>query len=175
VHALGNPHYLLDPLNVKIVAANIADHFTRVDPSSAEIFRANLQRFNQTLDARLAEWTRQLAPYSGAHIVTYHRDFVYLTQRFNLNVLETLESKPGIAPSPAHLAGVISKMKAQHAGVIIVQPYQNRRTAETVARQTNATVLDISQQPGAIPNTDSYFAMMDYLVHTLATALEKAR
>jgi zinc/manganese transport system substrate-binding protein len=175
VHALGNPHFLLDPVNVKTVVANMADHFAQVDPSSAAMFRTNLDRFNRTLDSKLAEWTRQLAPYRGAPIVTYHRDFVYLAHRFNLDILETLESKPGIAPSPAHLATVISAMKARHAGVIIVQPYQNRRTAETVARQTNAIVLDISQQPGAIANTDTYFAMMDNLVRTLAAALEKAK
>ena len=140
VHALGNKHFLMDPENVKIVATSIAAHLERVDPSSAAIFRANLTRFKQSLDAKMAEWTRQLDPYRGAKIVTYHRDFVYLAARFNLQVLETLESKPGIAPSPSHLAAVISAMKGQHAGVIIVQPYQNRRTAETVARQTNATV-----------------------------------
>jgi zinc/manganese transport system substrate-binding protein len=175
VHALGNPHFLLDPLNVKIVAANIADHLASVDPSSATIFQGNLEKFNRTLDAKLAEWTRQLAPYRGARIVTYHRDFVYLAERFNLEVLETLESKPGIAPSPAHLAQVISAMKARHSRVIIVQPYQNRRTAETVARQTGAVVLDISQQPGAIPNTETYFTLMDYLVRTLATGLENTK
>jgi zinc/manganese transport system substrate-binding protein len=175
VHALGNPHFLLDPENVKTVAAGIADHLGRVDPSSAAIFRTNLARFTQTLDSRMAEWTRQLGPYRGAKIVTYHRDFVYLANRFNLQILETLESKPGIAPSPAHLATVISAMKTNHARVIIVQPYQNRKTAETVARQTEGMVLDISQQPGAIPNTDTYFSMMDYLVRTLANALETTR
>jgi hypothetical protein len=108
-------------------------------------------------------------------IVTYHRDFVYLAERFNLEVLETLESKPGIAPSPSHLATVIGAMNARHAGVIIVQPYQNRRTAETVARQAHASVLDLSQQPGAIPNTETYFALMDHLIQTLAAALEKAK
>lgn len=175
VHALGNPHFLLDPLNVKTVAASIASHLGQVDPSSAAIFRANLDRFNRALDGKLAEWTRQLGPYRGARIVTYHRDFVYLAERFNLQILETLESKPGIAPSPAHLAAVISAMKAQHARVIIVQPYQNRRTAETVARQTSGVVLDISQQPGAIASTETYFGMMDYLVRTLATALENTK
>ncbi len=175
VHALGNPHFLMDPVNVKVAAASIAEHLARADPALAATFRANLAAFNRTLDAKLAEWTRQLQPYAGARIVTYHRDFAYLAERFKLEIVETLESKPGIAPSPAHLAAVISAMRAQHAGVIIVQPFQNRRTAETVARQTNAVVLDISQQPGAIPGTDTYFAMMDYMVRTLAAALEKAR
>ena len=89
---------------------------------------------------------------------------------FGLNVVETLEPKPGIAPSPAHLAQVIGKMKSTNAKVILVQPYQNRRTAETVARQTGAVVLDVSQQPGARGNTATYFDMMDNLVNTLARA-----
>jgi zinc/manganese transport system substrate-binding protein len=171
VHALGNPHYLIDPVNVKIVAREIADHLAQIDPRSAAQYQANLAAFNAKVDAKLAEWQKQLAPFKGAKIVTYHRDFVYLAQRFNLEVLETLEPKPGIAPSPSHLAKVISAMKAANARVILVQPYQNRRTAETVARQTGAVVLDIPQQPGARPNTPTYFDMMDYLVSTLAAGL----
>jgi ABC-type Zn uptake system ZnuABC Zn-binding protein ZnuA len=136
------------------------------------MFQANLSRFNSTLDGRLADWQRQLAPYRGAKIVTYHNDFLYFVTRFGLVVAATLEPKPGIAPSPAHLAGVISTMRADNIKVILVQSFQNRRTAETVARQTGASVLDMSQQPGAIANTNSYFQLMDSLVRTLATGLQ---
>ena len=172
VHALGTPHFLIDPLNAKIVAGNIAEHLSRVAPASASAFRANLAAFNSAVDAKLVEWQKQLAPYQGAKIVTYHKDFVYLADRFGLEVAETLEPKPGIAPSPAHIAGVITTMRAQNAKVIIVQPYQNRKTAETVARQTGATVLDISQQPGAIKGTDSYIDLMDHVVRTLVSGLQ---
>jgi ABC-type Zn uptake system ZnuABC Zn-binding protein ZnuA len=103
--------------------------------------------------------------------VTYHRDFIYLAERYKLTVVETLEPKPGIAPSPSHLAEVITAMKTQHARVILVQSFQNRRTAETVARQTDGIVVDISQQPGAMPNTDTYFTMMDAIVGAIAKAL----
>ena len=171
VHSLGNPHFLMDPLNAKIVAAQIADHFSKVAPQSADVFKANRDKFHATLDAKLAEWQKQLAPFRGAKIVTYHRDFVYFAQRFGLEILETLEPKPGIAPSPAHLAKVITSMQSQKGHVILVQPYQNRKTAETVARQTGATVLEMPQQPGAIKNVSNYFEMMDYLVNTLANAL----
>jgi zinc/manganese transport system substrate-binding protein len=171
VHPFGNPHFLIDPVNVKLIVAQMADHFSQVDPKSAELYQANLKKFTAALDLKLAEWQRQLAPYRGAKIVTYHKDFPYLAERFNLEVAETLEPKPGIAPSPSHLAVVIEKMKAEHVRVILVQPYQNRKTAETVARQTGAVVLDIPQQPGALKNTDTYFELMDYLVHTLATGL----
>ena len=172
VHALGNPHFLVDPLNAKIVAANIADHLSRVAPASASVFKANLAAFNTAIDAKLAEWQKQLTPYQGAKIVTYHKDFVYLADRFNLEIVETLEPKPGIAPSPSHLAQVIATMRSSNAKVIIVQPYQNRKTAETVARQTGATVLDISQQPGAIKGTDSYIDLMDHVVKTLVNGLQ---
>lgn len=173
VHSMGNPHFLLDPANVKIIAGHIADHFARVDPKSAALYQANLRTFNATLDTKLVEWQRQLAPYKGAKIVTYHKDFPYLAERFGLVVVETLEPKPGIAPSPAHLAKVIGTMKAAGAYVILVQPYQNRKTAETVARQTGAVVLDMPQQPGAAKNTATYFALMDHIVASLAAAFQR--
>lgn len=171
IHSLGNPHFLIDPMNAKIVASDIATHLSQVDPKSAAMYKANEKKFSDAIDAKFAEWQKQLAPFKGAKIVTYHRDFVYFANRFGLEILETLEPKPGIAPSPAHLAKVISAMQAEKARVILVQPYQNRKTAETVARQTNATVLDMPQQPGAIRNIDSYIDMMDHLVTTLANAL----
>jgi ABC-type Zn uptake system ZnuABC Zn-binding protein ZnuA len=175
VHALGNPHFMLDPLNVRLIAAQIADHLAQIDGGAADQYRANLRSFNARLDTKLAEWQGQLARFRGASIVTYHRDFVYLAARFGLVVAATLEERPGISPSPAHLAEVISTMRAQNAHVILVQPFQNRRTAETVARQTGATVLDMPQQPGVAPNTDTYFDLMDYLVRTLAGALGQGR
>jgi zinc/manganese transport system substrate-binding protein len=172
VHALGNPHFLIDPGNAKIVAANIVAHLGKVDPAGAATYAANLKKFNDALDARTAEWTKTLAPHKGAKVVTYHNDFVYFAARFGLQVVETLEPKPGIAPSPAHLARVISEMKSKNARVVLVQPYQNRKTAETVARQAGAVVLDVSQQPGAMKNTDTYIAMMDNLVNSVAAALK---
>ena len=171
VHSLGNPHFMIDPVTVRIIARNIADHLTQIDPKNAATYNGNLTRFNTKLDAKYADWQKELAPYRGARIVTYHKDFVYFSDRFGLTIVDELEPKPGIAPSPAHLAQVISKMKATNARVILVQPFQNRKTAETVARQTGAVVLDVPEQPGAAPNTTTYFEMMDNLVHTLAGGL----
>lgn len=175
VHAKGNPHFLEDPVNVRIVAQTIADHLAQVDTKSAAVYKANLAKFYATLDAKSATWAKQLAPFKGAKIVTYHRDFTYFAERYGLNVVETLEAKPGIAPSPAHIADVIGSMKTNNAKVILVQPFQNRKTAETVARQTNAAILDMSLEPGAIKGTDDYFANMDYIVNTLAAALQGAK
>ena len=172
VHALGNPHFLIDPKNAKIVAANIAQHLSRVDPAGAAMYAANLKKFSDAVDAKTAVWEKTLAPFAGAKIVTYHNDFIYFANRFGLKVIATLEPKPGIAPSPSHVANVISTMKSNNAHLLLVQPYQNRKTAENIARQTNGVVLDVSQQPGAIKNTDTYIAMMDNLVTTIANGLK---
>src|SRR5205823_5098040 len=171
IHSLGNPHFMIDPVTVKIVARNIANHFAQIDPKNAATYSTNLAKFNMRLDGKLTEWQKQLAAYRGAKIVTYHRDFIYLAQRFGLSIVDELEPKPGIAPSPAHLARVIGEMKSSNAKVILVQPFQNRKTAETVARQTGASVLDTPQQPGAVRNTTTYFDMLDNLVRALGTGL----
>jgi len=170
IHSLGNPHFMVDPVSAKIVARNIASHFSQLDPKNAAIYQSNLARFNARIDSKLADWQKQLAPYRGVKIVTYHRDFIYLAQRFGLIIVDELEPKPGIAPSPAHLAQVIGEMKRANAKVILVQPFQNRKTAETVARQTGASVLDTPQQPG-VSGTTTYFDMVDNIVRALATGL----
>ena len=171
IHSLGNPHFMIDPTAVKTVARNIATHFAQLDPKNASAYNANLARFNSRLDAKLADWQKQLAPYRGAKIVTYHRDFIYFAQRFGLTIVDELEPKPGISPSPAHLAQVIGEMKRNNVKVILVQPFQNRKTAETVARQTGARVVDAPQQPGAASNSASYFDNMDNLVRAIAAGL----
>ncbi len=89
---------------------------------------------------------------------------------FNIDVF--LEPKPGIPPSPSHLAEVIEQMKAQKIKAIIVEPYHNRKIAEKVAQSTGAKVVDFAQFPGALPNTDTYVKLIDALVNNLAAALK---
>jgi zinc/manganese transport system substrate-binding protein len=170
IHSKGNPHFLTDPLNAKIVAANIADHLAQVDPGNAATYKANLAKFDAQIDTRLAQWKLALAPYAGAKIVTYHKDFPYFAERFGIQIVENLEPKPGISPSPSHLAQVIQTMKSANAHVIIVQPFQNAKTAETIARQTGAKVLLLPQQPGAIAQDITYFDMVNRMVTQMADA-----
>jgi len=175
IHAMGNPHYLVDPENAKIVAHHIADAFSNLDPANQEAYAANAKRFSSVLDAKLSEWQAKLAPFKGQQLVSYHNSWVYFAERFGLKIELFLEPKPGIPPSPSHLASVIAKMKETGARVIIVDPYLNRKTAETVARGTGATVVDVSQFPGGVKGTDTYTALLDYLVNALAKAFEEKK
>jgi len=167
IHAAGNPHFLTDPLNGKIVAAHIARSLAQLDPGDAAVFSANLRKFEARLDAKLAEWQRLLAPYRGQPIVTYHNFWIYFGQRFGFPMDVFLEPKPGIPPTPAHLAEVITKMKAAKMKLIAVQPYQNRKTADTVAGRTGAVVLDWPSFPGG-KGTENYEDWIDFLVQSIA-------
>lgn len=172
VHAAGNPHFMSDPENGKIVAEHIANAFCQLDPKGCDQFRGNLKKFEAELDAKIAEWEKTLAPYKGKEVVSYHNMWPYFAARFGLKMDMFLEPKPGIPPTPAHLAEVITHMKTDNAKVIIVQPYQNRKTAETVAHHTDATVVDFA----TFPNTDeTYTAWLDGLVNSLAKAFAQTK
>ncbi len=173
IHAAGNPHFLVDPENAKIVAHHIADAFSGLDAANKEYYEANAKRFMAAIDTRLSEWQAKLAPFQGQQVVAYHNSWRYFAERFGLKIEIFLEPKPGIPPSPAHLAIVMARMKDVNARVVIVDPYLNRKTAETVARGTGAKVVNVTQFPGGVKGTEGgYIALMDYLVNSLATALE---
>ncbi|MCX8090420.1 MAG: metal ABC transporter substrate-binding protein [Verrucomicrobiae bacterium] len=176
IHALGNPHYLTDPANARIVAHHIADAFGQLDPPNKDFYAENARRFVAALEAKLLEWQRIMAPHRGRQIVAYHNSWPYFAARFGLKIELFLEPKPGIPPSPSHLANVMAQMKERNARVILVEPYLNRRTAETVARDTGAVVVEVTQFPGGVKGTEGgYLALMDYLVNTLARALEATK
>ena len=176
IHAAGNPHFMIDPVNAKIVAAHIAEAFCKLDAGSCGAFRANLKAFGDRLDAKLAEWLRILAPFKGRRVVAYHNSWPYFSERFGVKVDLFLEPKPGIPPSPSHLAEVIARMKEEHVQVIFLEPHLKRQTAEAVARNTGAIIVDVSHFPGGVKGTEKgYLELLDRIVQTLARALAEAR
>lgn len=172
IHAAGNPHFMVDPINGKIAAGHICDALCKLDASSCDYFRGNLTKFNAKIDAKLVEWQNMLSPFRGRQLVAYHNTWPYFGRRFGLNIELFLEPKPGIPPTPANLASVMSRMTEDHIHVILVEPYQNRKTAETVAAKTGATVVDVAQFPGCLKSAENdYIGLIDDLVTSIAQAL----
>jgi ABC-type Zn uptake system ZnuABC Zn-binding protein ZnuA len=113
-----------------------------------------------------------MLPFKGQNVVAYHDSWPYFAHRFGVNIDTFLEPKPGIPPSPSHLAEVIEKMKAQKIKAIIIEPFHDRKIAEKVASATGAKVVEFAQYPGALSGTDSYVKLIDKLVASLAAALK---
>ncbi len=171
IHAAGNPHFMIDPVNAAIVADHIADSLGRLDPKNDSKYKDNAHRFKVQLEAKTTEWVKKLSPFKGQHVVTYHNSWPYFSQRFGVLIDVFLEPKPGIPPTPAHLAEVINKIKNDKIRVILVEPHLNRKTAENVAAQTGATVVDVCQFPGGLKGTDgNYIALLETIVDSLASA-----
>jgi ABC-type Zn uptake system ZnuABC Zn-binding protein ZnuA len=172
IHAAGNPHFMVDPMNGKVAADHIASAFSALDPRNAAAYQANLKKFQDTLAERMPVWEKKFEPFKGQQVVAYHNSWLYFGERFGLKIDLFLEPKPGVPPTPTHLAEVITQMRAGKVHVIIVDPYLNRRTAETVASRTDATVVDVTQFPGGIKGTEGgYIALMDHLVNSISGAL----
>ncbi len=172
VHALGNPHFAIDPIIAKTIAQHIAQSLAAVDPPNAAYYDANYRKFEATINAKLQEWGAAMLPFKGQHVVAYHDSWPYFAHRFGVEIDTFLEPKPGIPPSPSHLAEVIGQVKAQKMKAIIVEPFHDRKIAEKVASATGAKVVDFAQYPGAIPNTETYEKLMDALVSRLSAALK---
>ena len=172
VHASGNPHFMVDPIIAKTVAAHIARAFANADPANAGVYQANERKFETTIDAKLQEWGRVMLPFRGQHLAAYHDDWLYFAHRFGFEIDVFLEPKPGVPPSPSHLVEVISKIKEQHIKAILVEPYHNRKIAEKVASPTGAHVVETAQYPEALPDTTTYVQLIDVLVSRISAALK---
>src|SRR6476660_6978209 len=118
IHIYGNPHYWLDPLNGKVIARNITNGLERIDPSNKSFYEANLQSFFGKVDLKLKEWTAKMAPYKGSKIIAYHNEWVYFERRFGLQIVDFMEPKPGIPPSPSQLVKVIKEVQSNNIKVI---------------------------------------------------------
>lgn len=172
VHALGNPHFAIDPIIAKTIAQHIAQSFSAIDAPNAATYGGNYKKFEAAINAKLQEWGAAMLPFKGQHVVAYHDSWPYFAHRFGVEIDVFLEPKPGIPPSPAHLAEVIEQMKAQKIKAIIVEPFHDRKIAEKVASSSGAKVVDFAQYPGGLPGTDSYVKLIDKLVANLSGALQ---
>ncbi len=175
VHPYGNPHYQLDPANAKIIASNIVAGLVRVDIKDQGYFEQRMADFDKRVDEKLAQWTQMMAPYRGAKVVTYHKSWDYFAQRFGFDVIGTMEPKPGVPPSPAHLAQLITLMQTAHCKLLIKEPFYPENLTRVVGEKTGATVVVLPESPGGAPGTDDYFSFMDYDVGRVAAALAATR
>ena len=172
IHIFGNPHYWLDPENGKVIAKNICDGLCRVSPENKLFFEANLQAFDSKIDLKLKEWETKMLPYKGQQIIAYHNEWCYFETRFGLKIVDFLEPKPGIPPSPSQLVKVIGEVKADKIKAIITSPYFTTSSSELVGKQTGAKTVVMATSVGAFDNIKTYFDLFDYNISKLTEAFK---
>jgi zinc/manganese transport system substrate-binding protein len=172
VHRFGNPHYWLDPRNIRVMLGEIVTSLSKVSPEDEQLFRTNADNYLKKLEAKIAEWEETMKPLKGSKVVTFHKSWPYFANWLGLNVVDQVEPKPGIQPSPSHTAELIQKVRGGGIKAIIVEPFYDTSAPEQLARSSSAKILRLTTSVGGVDNTNDYIAMMDYNISTLAAALK---
>ncbi|MBK7860899.1 MAG: zinc ABC transporter substrate-binding protein [Archangiaceae bacterium] len=167
IHPMGNPHYWLPPVNAVRIAKGISGRLAQLRPADKAYFDAQLQKFVAELKARAPQWEAQARKLSGVKVVTYHKSWSYVTRWLNLDEQGYIENRPGIAPSPDHLATLIALMKEQKVAKVIVEDFYNRSIADMVAEKAGARVVAAPSDVGARPAIKSYLDLVDALLTEL--------
>lgn len=175
VHPLGNPHYWMDPDNGRRVAKGIATKLGTMQPADAQYFMQRFDDFSKRLADAEKRWEEQMKPLRGLKVVTYHRSFPNLAKHFGLNVIGYIEPRPGIPPTPGHTIEVIQTMKREGAKLILVEPYFDLKTPDSIARETGGKVLVLPPSVGGVPEATDYFKLFDYDIGLLVKAYNETK
>lgn len=171
VHPYGNPHYWVSRENLEQVVENIASGLIRVSPSDAGQFEKNkvayLERVGEVFDGL----HQRLDPFKGTKVIEYHQSWDYFCSEFGLEIVGSLEPKPGIPPSPAHLEELVSWAKHEGARLVLVEPYYPKRPVEFVARETGAKVLRLPFYTGGAEGVDGFLENLTRNVDQIVAAL----
>jgi ABC-type Zn uptake system ZnuABC Zn-binding protein ZnuA len=172
VHPQGNPHYWLDPDNGRRIAKGIAGKLAQLDPENASYFQQRFQDFDKRLTAAEQNWDAQMRPYTGRKVVTYHNSWPNFARHFKLNVVGYVEPRPGIPPSPGHTLELIQAMRRDKIKIIMVEPYFDLKTPDSIARETGGKVLVMTPSVGGEKPVTDYFKLFDYDINLLVNAFK---
>lgn len=172
VHPFGNPHYWLDPENGRRIARGIEQKLAEMQPSEAAYFEQRFQDFNKRLVEAQKRWESEMAPLRGRRVVTYHRSWPNFLKRFGLVAMGEVEPRPGIPPSPGHTVELIQMMRRENVKIILVEPYFDLKTPNSIARETGGQVVVLLPSVGGEKEVTDYFKLFDYDIALLKRAFQ---
>lgn len=161
VHAAGNPHIQTDARNFLPIAQALSARLSELDPANAAVYRSRLQDFTQKWQAALLRWEKQAAPLKGQAIVVQHAGFPYLINWLGLKQLATLETKPGMEPSVAHLSQVLEQLQQHPARMVIRAAYQSDKPSAWIAERAHIPAVTLPFSVGGTDAAKDLFSLFD--------------
>ena len=166
LHPYGNPHIQTDPRTIGAAAADLVQRIVQLDPANAAEYQKRYTDFKTRWDAAIQKWQQEAAPLKGMKLIAYHDGWVYMTTWLGLDIVGFLEPKPGIPPSPSHLADLIAQVKSQGVQGIIYTPYEDEQAPEWLSQRAGVPKAVIADTVGA-DNDKDLFQMYDQMVNQL--------
>jgi len=122
------------------------------------------------LVSRLGGWLKTAEVFRGQRMICYHKNWVYLEDRFSVTCADFVEAKPGIPPTPRHVASLIQRMKTEGLGVVLAASYFDARKVDSVTRRAGGQGVILPMSPGVQAEAPDYFSLVDLWVESLASA-----
>ena len=172
VHAAGNPHIQQDPNNIAQVADAMTKRLSEIDAPNAAYYQARHKDFAARWSAATKKWEQQIAPLKGVAIIEHHKNMEYLLHWVGLRQVGTLEPKPGVEPSAAHLSGLLNQLQRQPAKMVLRAAYQDGRASQWLAERAHIPAVVLPFTVGGDERAKDLFSLFD---DTVARLLEAAK
>jgi zinc/manganese transport system substrate-binding protein len=172
IHPAGNPHIHLDPRNIARVAEVLAGRLAEIDQANASEYQKRAESFRQRWSAAMERWRTQAARLKNVPLVVYHKDFSYFVNWAGMREIGSLEPKPGIPPTPSHLAQLVEQMKRSPAKVIVYSPYNNPKAAEFLSQQANIPAVMMPFTVGGTDAAKDLFGLFDDTIQRLLKVVQ---
>lgn len=170
VHAAGNPHIQQNPHNIALVAVALAKRLGELDPSNAAFYQARLASFTARWNAAMAKWEQQGAGLRGVAVVEHHKNMEYLMGWLGMRQVGTLEPKPGVEPSAAHLGELLAQLQRQPAKMVLRAAYQDGRASQWLSEHAHIPAVAVPFTVGADDKSKDLFALFDSTIARLTDA-----
>ena len=172
VHPSGNPHIHLDPRNIARVADALAERLVQLDPADADAFKARANSFRERWRAAMSRWEKEAARLKGVPVVVYHKDMSYFINWAGMREAGSLEPKPGLPPTPTHLAELVERMKREPAKVIVYSAYNSPRAAEFLSERTGIPAVMLPFTVGGTDKARDLFGLFDDTIGRLLATVK---
>jgi zinc/manganese transport system substrate-binding protein len=169
LHPRGNPHYWLDPVRFRSLVPVVAQRLIELMPAQAKSLQQRADAYGAKLDKAITGWAKRMRPLQGIKVLTYHDTFLYFIARYGLVGAGVLENKPGVPPSPRHLARLIQQARSEKIPLLLHESFHNRKPSGLVADRSGAQLVVLPVSVGAEPGTQGYIRLIDRLVERLVT------
>ena len=118
----------------------------------------------EKLISKLGGWLKKALPFRGKKIVAYHKNWIYFTSTFGLNIVDYIEPKPGIPPSAKHVQNMIRKIKEQDIKLMLVASYFEKKSPQMIEEKTGIKALYLPMFVEGIQSINNNFELIDYWI-----------
>ena len=172
VHPMGNPHIQFGPKQIRLAAAELSRRLVSIDRAGEADYKSRLADFTRRWDAATERWAREGAPLQGVAVIQHHKNFSYLFEFLGMRQVNSLEPKPGVEPTSAHLRELVENQKSDPVRLIIRASYQSPDASEWLAQHISVPALMLPATVGGSEGATNLFTLFDDCIHRMLSALK---